>query len=116
MTPPTSLFGDSSPTAAGDGAVLSGEPSPSAAPMAAEPARMMRIVDRRADPPGRSAVNRQRFMRRFKDDIKRAVDGEIGKRRISDVGKGGRISIPGRGLKEPYLHNDDRTGSHEAWR
>ena len=41
------------------------------------------------------------------------IDGEIGKRKISDVGKGGRISIPGRGLKEPYLHNDDRTGSRD---
>jgi uncharacterized sporulation protein YeaH/YhbH (DUF444 family) len=113
MTRPTSLFGDPSPTAAGAGPVLPDEWLPQPAPLAAEPARMMRIVDRRADPPGRSAVNRQRFMRRFKDDIKRAVDGEIGKRKISDVGKGGRISIPGRGLKEPYLHHDERTGSRD---
>jgi len=75
--------------------------------------RFMRIVDRRADPPGRGAVNRERFIRRFKDEIKRAVDEEIGKRGIADIGKGGRISIPGRGLKEPYLHHDSKTGSRD---
>ncbi len=73
----------------------------------------MRIVDRRADPSGRGAVNRERFVRRFKDDIKRAVDDEIGKRGIKDIGKGGRISIPGRGLKEPRLVHDDKTGSRD---
>ena len=79
----------------------------------AVPSRFMRIVDRRADPPGRSAVNRERFIRRFKDDIKRAVDDEIGKRGIADIGKGGKISIPGRGLKEPFLHHDSKTGSRD---
>ncbi|MGE5338044.1 MAG: YeaH/YhbH family protein [Gemmatimonadota bacterium] len=73
----------------------------------------MRIVDRRADPPGRGAVNRERFIRRFKDDIKRAVDEEIGKRGIADIGKGGKISIPGRGLAEPHLRHDHKTGSRD---
>ena len=73
----------------------------------------MRVVDRRADPPGRSAVNRERFIRRFKDEIKRAVDDEIEKRGIADIGKGSRISIPGRGLKEPYLHHDHKSGSRD---
>lgn len=77
------------------------------------PSRYMRVVDRRADPPGRSAVNRERFIRRFKDEIKRAVDDEIGKRGIADVGKGSKVSIPGRGLKEPYLHHDPKTGSRD---
>ncbi len=75
--------------------------------------RFMRVVDRRGDPPGRSAVNRERFIRRFKDEIKRAVDDEIGKRGIADVGKGSRISIPGRGLKEPHLQHDHKTGSRD---
>jgi hypothetical protein len=73
----------------------------------------MRVVDRRGDPPGRSAVNRERFIRRFKEDIKRAVDDQIDKGGIADVGKGGRISIPGRGLKEPHLHHDRSTGSRD---
>jgi uncharacterized sporulation protein YeaH/YhbH (DUF444 family) len=77
------------------------------------PNRYMRIVDRRADPPGRGAVNRERFVRRFKDEIKRAADDEFGKRSIKDVGRGGRITIPGRGLKEPFLHHDDESGSRD---
>jgi hypothetical protein len=77
------------------------------------PARTMRIVDRRADPPGRGAVNRERFVRRFKDEIKRAADDEFAKRSITDVGRGGRITIPGRGLREPFLHHDNDTGDRD---
>ncbi len=79
----------------------------------AAPGRLMRIVDRRADPAGRGAVNRERFVRRFKDDIKRAADEEFSKRSIADVGRGGRITIPGRGLKEPFLHHDSKTGNRD---
>ena len=74
---------------------------------------LLRIVDRRSDPPGRGAVNRERFIRRFKDDIKRAADEEFGKRSIKDVGRGGRISIPGRGLAEPRLVHDDDSGNRD---
>ena len=74
---------------------------------------MLRIVDRRSDPPGRGAINRERLIRRFKDDIKRAVDEEFDKRSITDVGRGGRIAIPGRGLAEPHLIHDDSTGSRD---
>lgn len=77
------------------------------------PLRLMRIVDRRSDPPGRGAVNRERFIRRYKEDIKRAVDEEIGKRGIKEIGKGGKVSIPGRGLKEPRLVHDDSTGNRD---
>ncbi len=77
------------------------------------PNRYMRIVDRRADPPGRGAVNRERFVRRFKDEIKRDADEEFARRSIKDVGRGGRITIPGRGLREPYLRHDEDTGSRD---
>lgn len=77
------------------------------------PARTMRIVDRRADPQGRGAVNRERFVRRFKDEIKRAADEEFSRRSITDVGRGGRVTIPGRGLREPFLHHDDESGSRD---
>jgi uncharacterized sporulation protein YeaH/YhbH (DUF444 family) len=76
-------------------------------------ARLTRIVDRRADPAGRGAVNREKFIRRYKDEIKRAVDEEIGKRGIKDVGKGGKVSIPGRGLREPRFVHDAKTGNRD---
>ncbi len=75
--------------------------------------RFMRIVDRRADPQGRGAVNRERFIRRFKDEIKRAADEEFSRRSITDVARGGRITIPGRGLAEPRLTHDSHTGSRD---
>ena len=77
------------------------------------PGGFMRVVDRRADPPGRGTVNRERFIRRFKDEIKRAVDEQVGSRKLADVGKGGKVTIPGRGLNEPYLHHDAKTGSRD---
>ncbi len=76
-------------------------------------AGLLRIVDRRADPPGRGAINRERFIRRFKGEIKRAADEEFGKRSIKDVGRGGKISIPGRGLAEPRLRHDDDSGNRD---
>src|SRR5258708_4786358 len=75
--------------------------------------RFMRIVDRRIDPQGRGAVNRERFIRRFKGEIKRAADEEFSKRSITDVGRGGRVTIPGRGLAEPHLTHDEQTGNRD---
>ncbi len=99
------------PAVATDGG---GNFSPDASPAGDPPILgLLRIVDRRSDPPGRGAVNRERFIRRFKDDIKRAADEEFGKRSIKDVGRGGRISIPGRGLSEPRLVHDDDSGSRD---
>ena len=72
-----------------------------------------RIVDRRSDPAGRGTVNRERFIRRFKDEIKRAADDEFAKRSITDLGRGGKVTIPGRGLAEPYLRHDERTGNRD---
>lgn len=77
------------------------------------PVMSTRIVDRRSDPAGRGAVNRERFIRRFKDEIKRAADDEFGKRSITDLGRGGKVTIPGRGLAEPFLRHDERTGSRD---
>ena len=38
---------------------------------------MVRIIDRRFDSKNKSAVNRQRFMRRFKNQIREAVADAI---------------------------------------
>ncbi|MDY0011323.1 MAG: YeaH/YhbH family protein [Rhodocyclaceae bacterium] len=64
---------------------------------------MVRIIDRRFDSKNKSAVNRQRFMRRFKQQIRRAVSDAIQKRSIRDLDKGEQISIPGKDLSEPQF-------------
>ncbi|CAM5409609.1 YeaH/YhbH family protein [Thauera mechernichensis] len=66
---------------------------------------MVRIIDRRFDSKNKSAVNRQRFMRRFKQQIRKAVSGAIQGRSIRDLDNGEEVSIPARDLAEPSLHH-----------
>ena len=66
---------------------------------------MVRIIDRRFDSKNKSAVNRQRFMRRFKQQIRKAVSEAIHGRSIRDLENGEQISIPARDLSEPSLHH-----------
>ncbi len=66
---------------------------------------MVRIIDRRFDSRNKSAVNRQRFMRRFKQQIRKAVSEAIHGRSIRDLDNGEQIAIPARDLSEPSLHH-----------
>ena len=66
---------------------------------------MVRIIDRRFDSKNKSAVNRQRFMRRFKQQIRRAVTDAIQNRSIRDLDNGEQISIPGKDLSEPQFQH-----------
>lgn len=61
-------------------------------------------IDRREDGKNKSAVNRQRFIRRFKNQIRRAVVKSMDGRSITDIDKGEEsINIPARDLQEPVL-------------
>lgn len=62
---------------------------------------MVRIIDRRFDSKKKSTVNRQRFMRRFKRQIRRAVADAIDERSIRDLNSGEEIAIPAKDLSEP---------------
>ncbi|HRP98326.1 MAG TPA: YeaH/YhbH family protein [Rhodocyclaceae bacterium] len=66
---------------------------------------MVRIIDRRFDSKKKSAVNRQRFLRRFKKQIRRAVNDAISDRSIRDLDNGEQISIPARDLSEPHFQH-----------
>jgi uncharacterized sporulation protein YeaH/YhbH (DUF444 family) len=66
---------------------------------------MTRIIDRRFDSKKKSAVNRQRFMRRFKHQIRRAVSDAIQNRSIRDLDNGEQISIPSKDLSEPQFQH-----------
>ena len=63
------------------------------------------IVDRRLNGKHKSAVNRQRFLRRYRDHIRDAVGEAVGKRSITDIERGERISIPRKDLSEPQFHH-----------
>jgi uncharacterized protein len=63
----------------------------------------MHIVDRRLNPRGKSLENRQRFLRRAKALVQRAVKHSSQNRDIQDVLEGGEVSIPLDGMDEPRL-------------
>jgi uncharacterized sporulation protein YeaH/YhbH (DUF444 family) len=63
----------------------------------------MRIVDRRFDGKNKSAVNRARFIRRFKTQISKAVAEAISKRGIADIENGEKIGIPAKDISEPQF-------------
>lgn len=66
---------------------------------------MAYIVDRRLNGKHKSTVNRQRFLRRYRDHIRDAVGEAINSRSITDVQRGERISIPRKDLSEPQFHH-----------
>jgi uncharacterized protein len=65
---------------------------------------MSQFIDRRENAGKKSTVNRQRFLRRYKNQIKRAVTDAVGKRSITEIDQGERISIPARDISEPHFH------------
>lgn len=66
---------------------------------------MSQFVDRRLSGKNRSAVNRQRFLRRFKGQIRKAVADAVSGRGVSDLERGEKISIPSKDLNEPVFHH-----------
>ncbi len=65
---------------------------------------MSQLIDRRQNAGKKSTVNRQRFLRRYKNQIKRAVSDAVGKRSITEIDQGEQISIPARDISEPRFH------------
>lgn len=66
---------------------------------------MAHFIDRRLNAKNKSTVNRQRFIRRYKQQIKKAVSDSINGRSVTDVDSGESISIPTRDLSEPVFHH-----------
>ncbi len=66
---------------------------------------MTQVIDRRLNGRNKSAVNRQRFIRRFKAQIKRAVADAVSGRSIVDIDNGEKINIPARDMSEPVFRH-----------
>ena len=65
---------------------------------------MANFIDRRLNAKNKSTVNRQRFIRRYKNQIKQSVEGAINKRGVTDVNSGEDVSITKKDLSEPMFH------------
>ncbi|MEO8628978.1 MAG: DUF444 family protein, partial [Betaproteobacteria bacterium] len=59
------------------------------------------LIDRRLNGRNKSAVNRERFIRRYKEQVRRAVKGMVAERSITDMAKGGDVKVPARDISEP---------------
>lgn len=75
---------------------------------------MSRLIDRRLDGKNKSAVNRQRFIRRFKSQIKQAVGEAMNRRSITDMDSGESVTIPSRDLSEPSFGHGNQGGRRQA--
>ncbi|KTD19748.1 YeaH/YhbH family protein [Legionella londiniensis] len=62
---------------------------------------MTQLIDRRQNAGKKSTVNRQRFLRRYKKQIKRAVSDAVSKRSITEIDQGEQVTIPAKDISEP---------------
>ncbi|EIZ1362657.1 YeaH/YhbH family protein [Vibrio vulnificus] len=65
---------------------------------------MAQFIDRRLNGKNKSAVNRQRFMRRYKEQIKESVADAVNRRSITNTERGEDVAIPHKDIKEPLFH------------
>ncbi len=65
----------------------------------------MRIVDRRLNPGGKSFSNRQRFLRRVRETVERAVREASRERAIEDLENEQEVTVPADGAREPVFRH-----------
>jgi uncharacterized sporulation protein YeaH/YhbH (DUF444 family) len=70
----------------------------------------MHIVDRRLNPSGKNLANRQRFMRRAKSQIRKAVHESTARGSIKDADDGGEVVLPAQGVHEPSFRRSSHGG------
>lgn len=72
---------------------------------------MSNIIDRRKNSRGKSITNRQKFLKRVENQIKKALPDILSKESITDGKNGGKVRVPIKGIKEPSFHHDPKTGN-----
>ena len=63
------------------------------------------VIDRRLSGKNKSIGNRERFLRRYRDQIKDAVRKAVGDRSIRDIEEGTDITLPRRDVTEPVFNH-----------
>lgn len=74
---------------------------------------MSYFIDRRLNPKGKSLGNRQRFLRRARTQVKKAVQDSLKDRSVSDFEKNQKVTIPVKGTSEPYFHHASKGGTRD---
>ncbi|MGL4861240.1 MAG: YeaH/YhbH family protein [Enterobacteriaceae bacterium] len=73
------------------------------------------FIDRRLNGKNKSMVNRQRFLRRYKAQIKKSIADAIDKRSVTDVTSGESITIPKEDINEPLFHQSKGGERHRVF-
>ncbi|MDX2265211.1 MAG: YeaH/YhbH family protein [Hyphomicrobiales bacterium] len=73
----------------------------------------MHIIDRRLNPKSKSLGNRQRFIRRAKEEIRNAVNKALRKRKISEIEASEKIRVRSKSLSEPSFGLSGETGARD---
>lgn len=68
------------------------------------------FIDRRLNPKDKSLGNRQRFLKRAREELKRAIKEQVASEKIADVDAEHKVPMPARGTDEPAFHPDRQTG------
>ena len=66
---------------------------------------MTDVIDRRENPRHKSAVNAQRFLKRYRAQVREAVARAISGRKIAEADRDASVSIPARDLNEPVFQH-----------
>lgn len=64
---------------------------------------MSYIIDRRLNSKNKSTVNRQRFLKRYRKQIRKSVSDAVNQRKITDMERGESITIPQKDISEPVF-------------
>jgi len=73
--------------------------------VSANRAMLHQVIDRRLSGKNKSIGNRERFLRRYRDQIREAVRKAVGDRSIHDIEEGTDITLPRRDVSEPVFQH-----------
>ncbi len=71
---------------------------------------MPNFIDRRLNPKDKSLGNRQRFLRRAREELKRTINDQIKSGKITDVDAEHSVPIPAKGTSEPSFQHAPGSG------
>lgn len=71
------------------------------------------FIDRRLNPKDKSLGNRQRFLRRAREELKRSIREQIRSGRIADVDAEHAVPMPERGTTEPSFNDNKASGNRQ---
>lgn len=74
---------------------------------------MPNFIDRRLNPKDKSLGNRRRFLKRAREELKRAIKEHVKTGRIADVDAGHKVPMPQRGANEPTFQSARGSGDRQ---